>query len=452
VNLNNQNRVLILVIGDILAYLFSLILTLTVRYGEIPTRTLLISHLPSFSILFILFLIVIFSAGLYNKQSTFFRGKIQSLLLKAQIINIFVGIAFFYIAPVSITPKANLAIFFIISTAVLFLWRIVMFPVFGSSRAQPAILIGNNDDIQDLYDEVNSNMRYSLFFKDRVNSSQSHESLASLISEKLQLSKATIIVADLRDKSIESIMPFLYSQAFSGKQIIDASKLYEAIFDRIPLAMIGEKWFVENAGLAMGERRVFDFVKRFMDIMIALTLGIVSLLLYPFLCILIRLEDGGTAFIKQKRIGRRNKQIDIIKFRSMTSNDCGSYIANGGKTQLRVTRIGKFIRLMRLDELPQLWSVIKGDQSLIGPRPELPDLVKIYEKEIPYYHVRHLVKPGLSGWAQIYHHAHPHHAVAVGDTRDKLSYDLYYVKNRSPFLDIRIAFQTAKALLSRQGV
>jgi lipopolysaccharide/colanic/teichoic acid biosynthesis glycosyltransferase len=135
----------------------------------------------------------------------------------------------------------------------------------------------------------------------------------------------------------------------------------------------------------------------------------------------------------------------------MTSNDGGNY-GNGGKTQLKITRVGKIIRATRIDEFPQFWNVLKGDVSLIGPRPELPSLVSVYEKEIPYYNVRHLIKPGLSGWAQIYHRAHPHHAVAVEDTRDKLSYDLYYVKNRSLNLDIRIIFQTIRAMLSRQGV
>ena len=135
----------------------------------------------------------------------------------------------------------------------------------------------------------------------------------------------------------------------------------------------------------------------------------------------------------------------------MTSNDGGNYSASG-KSELQITRVGKFIRLTRIDELPQLWNVLRGDISLVGPRPEFPSLVAVYEKEIPYYNVRHLIQPGLSGWAQIYHSAHPHHAVAVNDTRDKLSYDLYYVKHRSFLLDLRIALQTFKALISKSGV
>ena len=110
----------------------------------------------------------------------------------------------------------------------------------------------------------------------------------------------------------------------------------------------------------------------------------------------------------------------------------GTTSAGGGiEAAPRITRVGAFLRNTRLDELPQLWNVLRGDISLVGPRPETPALVKLYEKEIPYYSIRSLIKPGLSGWAQIYHQEHPHHGVAVSETKVKLSYDLYYIKNRS---------------------
>lgn len=189
-----------------------------------------------------------------------------------------------------------------------------------------------------------------------------------------------------------------------------------------------------------------------MDIIVASILGILSLIWYPIVYIATRFDDRGPLLIAQERIGKNGRTIRMSKFRSMTANDSGSYSHNNGKSNLKVTKVGSFIRMTRVDELPQLWSVIKGDQSLIGPRPELPALVQIYEKKIPYYNVRHLIKPGLSGWAQISHRSHPHHAVAVDDTRDKLSYDLFYVKNRSLMLDIRIALQTLKSIISKQGV
>ena len=139
----------------------------------------------------------------------------------------------------------------------------------------------------------------------------------------------------------------------------------------------------------------------------------------------------------------------MYKFRTMKiANDSGKW--NSGEKNY-VTTIGAFLRKTRLDELPQLWNVVFGDVSLIGPRPEFPDAVKTYENEISYYGIRHLIKPGLSGWAQIYHDNHPHHGIGIAETKEKLSYDLYYMKHRSFILDLQIVLKTIKKLLSIKG-
>jgi lipopolysaccharide/colanic/teichoic acid biosynthesis glycosyltransferase len=431
----NSRGILLLVFGDGIAYIFSLIVTLGIRYGEIPSRALFMNHMDSFSILFGIFLLISFSAGLFDKQSALFRGRIQKILFRVQIVNLIIGIAFFYFAPVAIAPKANLFIYFIVSTIVLYVWRLVMFPIFDRFRKQSGILVGVGDDVEDLFTEIHSSSRYGISFKEKIEPHGSVENIVAQISDATKRSQVSIIVADLNNPAIQAAMPYLYSLIFSGVQVIDAGKLYESVFDRIPLSMVGERWLVEHSGTALGDRRTYDILKRSMDICIASIVGIISLILYPFVYIAIKIEDKGSIFITQQRIGKN-----------------GVYDTNGNKSQLKVTRVGKIIRMTRIDELPQLWSIVKGDQSLIGPRPELPSLVAVYEKEIPYYNARHLVKPGLSGWAQISHQAHPHHAVAVHDTRDKLSYDLYYIKHRSLALDIRIALQTAKAIISKQGV
>lgn len=447
---SNSKGTILLVAGDLLVFIFSLILTLAIRYGEIPSRTLLMIHLPSFIVLFVIFILINFSAGLFDKQVAFIRRQIQGILFRTQIINIFIGIAFFYLAPVGIAPKANLAIYFIISTSLLFLWRMVMFPVLSLSRKQRAILVGNGGDIYDLQKEVNGSDRYGLVFKDHVDPSGSVESIVSAIGTAVKGGKATIIVADLRNRAVESAMPFLYSLVFSGVKIIDAGRLYESIFDRIPISLVGEKWLVENSGTALGNRRIYDVLKRLIDIAVSFIGGLISLLFYPFIILAIKIEDRGPVFIAQERVGSNGKSVRIVKFRSMSGNDNGKYGSNG-TTTLQVTKVGKFLRVSRLDELPQFWNVFRGDLSLVGPRPELPGLVDVYNKEIPYYNARHLVKPGLFGWAQIYHETHPHHAVATEDTREKLSYDLYYIKNRSLTLDAKITLRTMQILVKRAG-
>jgi lipopolysaccharide/colanic/teichoic acid biosynthesis glycosyltransferase len=187
-----------------------------------------------------------------------------------------------------------------------------------------------------------------------------------------------------------------------------------------------------------------------MDIIISIPLLIVPIITFPFALVAMKLEDGGSIFITQDRIGQNNKLVKIFKYRSMTANDQGEYGEAGG-TRLRVTKVGNFLRKTRLDEFPQLFNVLKGDISMIGPRPEFPSLVKHYTEQIPYYNVRHLIKPGLSGWAQIYHDNHPHHGVDTLETKNKLSYDLYYIKNRNFLLDIKIALRTLKTLISIAG-
>jgi lipopolysaccharide/colanic/teichoic acid biosynthesis glycosyltransferase len=187
------------------------------------------------------------------------------------------------------------------------------------------------------------------------------------------------------------------------------------------------------------------FFKRVMDISVSSVLFIGSLLVYPFVFMAIKFEDRGPMIYRDIRIGKDNKIITIFKFRSMT---VGVVPETGKKAE---TKVGKFMRKTRIDELPQLINVLKGELSLIGPRPEQPKIVEEYMKTVPFYNVRHLITPGLSGWAQIYHDNHPHHGVDVGATKEKLSYDLYYVKNRSIVLDAIIGLKTVKTIFLSKG-
>ena len=446
----NSRSTVILVIGDVLAYIFSLILTLTVRYNVIPGRSLLAQHIPAFSILIVIFILVNLSAGLYDKRLALLRSGNRNLFLMVQVVNILIGVVFFYFAPVVIAPKANLIIYFIISTILLYIWRVAMFPVVSHARKQPAVLVGMGDDVADLYTEVNGSTRYGLTFIGQVKPDGSVEDIVGLVDEAIKQKNAQIIVADLSNPAVEAAIPFLYSLIFSGVQVIDAERLYESIFDRVPLSIVGERWLIENSNTVLGSRIVYDTLKRTIDVVIGGLVGLISLIFYPFVYVAIKLDDKGQIFTYQERVGKNGKPVRIVKFRSMSNEDQGKYGAHGASVN-RVTRVGKFIRTSRIDELPQLWNVIKGDLSLIGPRPEFPSLTTIYEKEIPYYNARHLVKPGLSGWAQIYHQAHPHHAVDTAETSNKLSYDLYYIKNRSFGLDLKIVMRTIQILLKRVG-
>ncbi len=301
--------------------------------------------------------------------------------------------------------------------------------------------------MKELLAEVNGNSRYDLHF---VSSIDVHNfdsiNIQDDVVTMVYANDIKIVAVDFSHEKIAPLLPHLYNLIFSKVKFIDSHKIYEDIFDRIPLSLVTYSWFLEN--ISISPNYTYDFLKRAMDITLSIILGIVSLVFYPFVYLAIKINDGGKVFIKQERVGKDGKNFKLYKFRTYMFDEVSIH----GREENKITSVGVFLRKSRIDELPQLWNVLMGDISLIGPRPELPSGVAIYDKEIPYYNIRHLIKPGLSGWAQTHQDLHPHHGPEVNLTKEKLTYDIYYIKNRSFWLDIKIALKTIKSLLSRTGI
>lgn len=444
---------LLLVVGDLLALALALYLTLLVRYVEIPSLDLFLRHLVPFSILAIVWVVVFIVFGLYEKHTTLLKLKLPARIVRAQIANIVIAAVFFFLIPYfGITPKTNLVIFLFISSFLITLWRLNVFPLFGFKKRTKAVIIGSGKEAQELFEEVNGNSRYAIEFVDLVDMHRegNPNDVQSGILKKIVSDHVSIVVANLREKQLELMLPLLYNLSFvqTKVEILDMAEMYENVFERVPIALISQEWFIEN--IATQKHLLYEAFKRTIDVVGAFTLGAVSLVLYPFVYLAVTMDDRGPLFITQERVGLAQQPFRISKFRTMTGgkSDEGEEVLQSMK---KVTKVGKILRDSRIDELPQLWSVLKGEQSLIGPRPELPALVEVYGEKIPHYAARFIVKPGLSGWAQIHHQAHPHHGTDIQETRTKLSYDLYYIKHRSIFLDILIALRTLQILLSRVG-
>jgi exopolysaccharide biosynthesis polyprenyl glycosylphosphotransferase len=452
----NKREALLLFAGDIAAFLLALWLMLLIRYGRLPTLMLLENHLAPFLILFAVWVLIFFIAGLYEKHTLILKSRLPSIILRAALVNSVVAVIFFYYIPYfGITPKTNLFIYLLVSFLLTLLWRMRGYNLFRvSHRRQNAFLVGSGEEMREVREEVNNNPRYGITFISSIDLDRSEGvDWEKEVLERVYAENVSVMVIDLDNEKVAPILPHLYNLLFSRIQFMDMHRIYEDIFDRIPLSLVRYNWFLENISLTSKE--IFDALKRFIDITLSFTLGAVSLLTYPFVYAAIKLDDGGPIFIKQERVGQNGKHVRILKFRSMKINDQGDEAAS---KQNATTRAGRILRKTRIDELPQLWSVFWGDLSLIGPRMEMPSLVKLYEKEIPYYNVRHLVKPGLSGWAQIHQEAPAKFnaltdsAVHTHDNKIKLSYDLYYLKNRGMLLDLKIALRTVKVLLSRSGI
>lgn len=227
--------------------------------------------------------------------------------------------------------------------------------------------------------------------------------------------------------------------------IVEFFDFYESITGKIPVSLIGEIWFLEN--LAELRKNIYDAIKRGVDMLVGFFFGIIFVLLFPFVALLIKIDTTGPIFYRQKRSGEGGTIFEIIKFRSMVANAEINGAQWADEDDPRVTRIGAFLRKTRLDELPQILAVLRGDMSFVGPRPERPEFVEVLKEKIPFYAMRHLVKPGLTGWAQI---NFPYGA-SVEDAMEKLQYDLFYIKNRSFVLDTGILFKTVLIILTQNG-
>ncbi|MCF8095957.1 MAG: TIGR03013 family PEP-CTERM/XrtA system glycosyltransferase [Desulfobacteraceae bacterium] len=243
------------------------------------------------------------------------------------------------------------------------------------------------------------------------------------------------------------VMPMseLIQYKFMGIEILDAVGFYEKLTGKIMVERVNPSWMLFSEGFYVG--RLKEMLKRTMDIAASLCMFLLSLPVFLFSSVVISLESSGGVFYRQERVGQKGRVFSIIKFRSMYDGSEKSGPVWAEAEDSRVTRFGKFIRKTRIDELPQLLNVLRGDMSFVGPRPERPVFVSDLEKKIPFYSIRHAVKPGITGWAQIYY---PYGA-SEKDALRKLEYDLYYIKNLSLGMDLATIFQTIKVVLLQKG-
>jgi sugar transferase (PEP-CTERM system associated) len=233
----------------------------------------------------------------------------------------------------------------------------------------------------------------------------------------------------------------------TGVAVHDFSSFLERETGRVDLDSLNPSWLIFSDGFSAG-RRLSSAAKRLFDIVVSLLILALTGPLILVTALLVRLESRGPAFFRQRRVGLYGLAFNVIKLRSMRVDaEVGGKAVWAQKDDPRVTRVGRVIRKLRIDELPQAWSVLKGEMSFVGPRPERPQFVADLEARLPYYAERHVVKPGITGWAQI---NYPYGA-SIEDAREKLEFDLYYAKNYTPFLDLLILLQTARVILWPEG-
>ena len=445
----NKKEPFIIGLGDIIVLILSLWLALFLRLGEVPDSVMWQNHLVPFSFIFLYSIVVFYVAGLYARHAVVLR-KTALTILNSQIINALIATLIFYFTPavtsiIAVSPKTILVIYAIVSIILLSVWRILLFPLISSKKKYQAIIIGRGDELKEVLSAVENSPKSSIKCVLSINlENLSVEEIREKITKSIEDSEIDYVILDMYDEKVKPILSNLYSTIFTKVQYVNFHSFYEELFDKIPLSRLKYSWIMER--MSFSDMRAYDIIKRAGDIILSVIVSIVFVIAIPFVYVLIKLDDGGSLFISQKRIGKNNKLINIYKFRSMTQNDGGVWLA---ENQNKVTRAGYFLRKSRIDELPQVISVLNGDMSFIGPRPDIIDLGKKLSENIPYYTIRNVIKPGLSGWAQVNQEKPPQ---SVEETKLRLSYDLYYIQNRSLGLDLKIALRTIKTLLLRAGM
>lgn len=430
-----KTRKFLLFFGDFIFLYVSLFFTLFIRYFKNFDLQILSNHLLPFSLLYFIWLIIFYIFGIYDLlplKSSFLFKIFSSFSL------IFVAsISFFYFFPVfGITPKTNLILNIIIFGILLLSWRFLFFTLFSSYFLNKTVILGSGKEIENLKKEISENpsLGYKIL---SIN-------LEKPLSDQIKKEGIDTIIFTQEFEEDPKFLTTLYLCLPLGVNFLDIATAYEQILEKIPISQISKVWFLEN--LKEGEKKIYDKFKRIFDIVFAFLILILTLPIWPLIALAIKLEDKGPVFYLQKRVGKNKKIFKLIKFRSMIPEAEKEGVKWADVEDKRITKVGRFLRRFHLDEIPQMINVLKGDISLVGPRPERPEFVEKLEKEIPHYNLRHIVKPGFTGWAQIKFK----YARSIMESFEKFQYDLYYIKNRSLLLDLRILLKTFQLFFKKE--
>lgn len=419
-------KTFLLILGDILVFYFALFIALSIRVQEIAPFDFFAKHIMPFALLAIIWLFVSYIAGLYDSPQRRNAQNLFTALMTAVSIFFVISIILLYFLPTvfGLTPKITLTLFVLTFFILFFFWRLYIPRIL--QFAQPkALLIGG----------PHKPTGFEITTIVPPNSSK------EIILGAIQGMSNGRVLMSFRHPALQTLLPQLYTLMLSGIIFIDADTLFEDESGKVDLKHIDEKWLLQYT--QRRDNQLFLLGKRVIDITMALLLMPLYFAFLPFVWLAIKLEDGGKVFIAQERYGRNREVFKLYKFRTMTVDDDG-YWHKGDKNV--ITKVGRFLRKSRIDELPQLWNVLKGDISLIGPRPDMVKFGEALAGKIDYYNARYIVRPGLTGWAQVTQAVIPQ---SIEESRERLAYDLYYIKHLSIFLELKIILKTVKLLLNK---
>ena len=433
---------------DIFICIFSVFLALYARFFQLPEKQNFLIHLQLFIPVIISWILSMYIFYLYSIDSYIPAYKLLFRLFFCFINSTFIGISFFYIFSKALTPKRLLLIYNVIVLFFIFLWHLFCKKIFTNKYFQNKyIFIGYTPDVKSLL-SLTKTKYYGNFVYEGIYDEtsifatlKSEDKLENYLKEK---DIKTIIITS-NYKLTPSLSKILMNSLYNKTVFYSLPDFYELIARKIPLGSISDGWILNK--ISKTESYFYTSIKRCADIIFSIIILIISSPVSLLTAMIIPLESKGPVIFKQKRLGLNSKVFTLYKFRSMRVEN--NTLVYTKKDDPRVTKFGKLLRMTRIDEIPQLINVIKGDMSLIGPRPERPEYAVELQKEIPFYNQRLIVRPGITGWDQV---SGEYHSPSTEDTYKKLQNDLYYIKNCSLNLDFSIAMKTIATMFMREGL
>ena len=410
----------------------------------------------------ILLMIVVAQASfflfdLYEFREVRKRGAVYIRTLQALGLTSIVLAAIFYAFPQMILGRGVFLISLLLMLSTMILWRFFVTWLLGHPRlAERVLIIGTDrnaiDIAREALDRPEQGYKIVGFVGDDpalVGQSLINPSVVGLMSDLQDLVSRhhinRVVLAMNERRGRMPLTPLIEMKLRDGLAIEEADSFYERLTGKISTGTLRPSWLIFSGP----SRRMllYSQIRRLLDVVLSVVGLVLSLPLMALAVIAIKLDSRGPILYRQKRVGQRNQIFTIMKFRSMRVDAEPDGPVWAEEDDPRITRVGRIIRKLRIDELPQFVNIIRGEMSFVGPRPERPEFVEMLEQKIPYYSQRHLVKPGLTGWAQI---RYPYCA-SVEDAVQKLQYDLYYIKNQSLMLDVVTLFETARIVLFGRG-
>lgn len=460
--LTPRERRAILIFGHLLAVILALAVSLLAWATEDDWLGLSFSFLlerpePWFYLLPVLWLILM--APLYNVRKVHYFQYALRVVLTSAVSSIAVYLLIFFLAPAKSLPRRGVIVFFIAAAVFTLLWRrIFVHFYFVKDAFVNTLIVGAGKAGSRIAEIINTTegvpYRVLGFIDDDP------EKLGTQIEgypvlggsdryfEIIEEQQASQIIMAISNHLDEKMFDALTQSEELGITVTTMPMIYEEILGRVPVHLLNTDWLLRSFYDMSHTSLFFEIAKRFFDILGGLVGLVILALITPFIALATLIDSGRPIFYTQERLGLRGASFNIIKFRTMVQNAEGDGIARpASEHDSRITKVGSFLRHSHLDEMPQFINVLRGDLSLVGPRAERPQIVKDLQREVPFYRARLLVRPGITGWAQV----NQNYASGTEENTVKLEYDLFYIKHRSLLMDLSILFHTFKTVFGLKG-